>query len=72
MIQAYPCTDGLFFNNDENEAEKKLVYKHTSPIDLEAKLFGIVIRPWLPYVIIILMLFTLMVGPGFKWYEHLL
>ena len=61
----------MFFNNNEDIAQKKLVCKHTSPINLEAKLFGIVIRPWLPYVIIILMLFTLMVGPGFRWYEHL-
>ena len=52
--------------------ENKMIGKHASPIILKAKLFGFTIQPSFPYVIIILTLFSLMVGSGYKWYEPLL
>ena len=60
----------LFEGNEE--IQNRLVYKHPYQITLKAKLFGISINPWFPYVIFILILFTLIVGVGFKWYEHVL
>ena len=41
-------------------------------VSLKAKVFGISVNPWLPYLVIILLLLTLMVGSKFKWYEHVL
>ena len=41
-------------------------------ISLKAKVFGISVHSWLPYLVIILLLLTLMVGSKFKWYEHVL
>lgn len=54
---------------DNNELREW--YMHAAPITLRAKLFGIPMHPWFPYVLVVLILFTLMVGSGFKWYEHL-
>lgn len=41
-------------------------------ITLKAKMFGISVNPWLPYVVVILLLLTIMIGAKFKWYEHVL
>ena len=40
-------------------------------ISLKAKMFGISVNPWLPYVMVNLVLLTLMVGSKYKWYEHI-
>jgi len=40
--------------------------------NLKAKLFGIFVRSWLSYVILILLLLSIMIGSQFKWYDHLL
>ena len=58
-------------DKDGNNRVMNECYIHAAAITLKAKLFGIYIHPWFPYVIIVLILFTLMVGSGFKWYEHL-
>ena len=47
-------------------------YNHAVPITLKTKLFGISISPWFPYVIIVLILFTLMAESGLRQYQHLL
>ena len=36
----------------------------------KATMFGISVNPWLPYVVVNLLLLTLMVGSKYKWYEH--
>ena len=41
-------------------------------ITLKAKVFGISVNPWLPYVVVLLFLLTIMIGSKFKWYEHVL
>ena len=41
-------------------------------VTLKAKVFGISVNPWLPYMIIIILLLTIMIGAKFKWYEHVL
>ena len=41
-------------------------------VSLKARVFGISVNPWLPYLVIILLLLTIMVGSKFKWYEHVL
>ena len=41
-------------------------------IILKARIFGITVNPWLPYVVIILLLLTIMIGSKFKWYDHVL
>ena len=39
---------------------------------LKARMFGISMNPWLPYVVVILLLLALMVGSKYKsWYEYL-
>lgn len=59
----------LFTGNDN--VQNKLVHRHTNPIILKVKLFGIPICSFFPYVIIILILFSIMVGAAdFKWYEQ--
>ena len=40
-------------------------------ISLIAKMFGISVNPWLPYVVVNLLLLTLMVGSKYQWYEHI-
>lgn len=57
---------------DNLEFQNTIIRKYASPITLKAKLFGFTIHPWLFYLLVILILFTLMVGSGFKWYERLL
>ena len=57
---------------DNEDAEKKMIRKHASTFSLKAKLFGIAVHPSYPYVILILMLFTLMLGPSVKWYDRFL
>ena len=54
-----------------DDSNSKWQYKHAVRITLKTKLFGISISPWFPYVIIVLILFTLMAGSGLKWYERL-
>ena len=39
-------------------------------VSLKARVFGISVNPWLPYLVTILLLLTIMVGSKFKWYEH--
>ena len=41
-------------------------------ITLKAKVFGISVNPWLPYMVTIIILLTIMIGSKFKWYEHVL
>lgn len=41
-------------------------------VSLKARVFGISVNPWLPYLVIIILLLTIMVGSKFKWYEHVL
>ena len=41
-------------------------------INLKARVFGISVNPWLPYVVVIVLLLTIMIGAKFKWYEHVL
>ena len=41
-------------------------------ISLKARVFGISVNPWLPYVVVVLLLLTIMIGSKFKWYEHVL
>ena len=41
-------------------------------ISLKARVFGISVNPWLPYLVIILLLLTIMVGSKFKWYTDVL
>ena len=41
-------------------------------VSLKARVFGISVNPWLPYLVTILLLLTIMVGSKFKWYEHVL
>ena len=41
-------------------------------VSLKARVFGISVNPWLPYLVVILLLLTVMVGSKFKWYEHVL
>jgi len=50
----------------------KSINYHGAYFTLKAKLFGISVRSWLSYVIIILLLLSIMIGSKFKWYEHLL
>ena len=55
-----------------DEHQDEWIRKHAvSPITLEATLFGLTVKPLFPYVIVSLILFTLMLGSDFKWYEHL-
>ena len=39
-------------------------------INLKATMFGISANPWLPYVVLNLLLLTLMIGSRYKWFEH--
>ena len=41
-------------------------------ISLKARVFGISVNPWLPYVVVLLLLLTILIGSKFKWYEHVL
>ena len=41
-------------------------------ITLKARVFGISVNPWLPYVVVLLFFLTIMIGSKFKWYEHVL
>ena len=41
-------------------------------ITLKARLVGIPVHPWLPYVVVILLLITIMIGSNITLYEHLL
>ena len=41
-------------------------------ISLKARVFGISVNPWLPYLVVILLLLTIILGSKFKWYEHVL
>ena len=41
-------------------------------INLKARVFGISVNPWLPYMVVIVLLLTIIVGAKFKWYEHVL
>ena len=55
-----------------DEHQDEWIKNHAvSPITLEATLFGLTVKPLFPYVIVSLILFTLMLGSDFKWYEHL-
>ena len=60
----------LFPDNDEDQTT--LVKTHVSSISLKAKLIGFAVHPWLPFMIVILTVFSLELGSGFKWYEHIL
>ena len=58
-----------------NSASKKLckagLHSLNKGMDIpKARMFGISVNPWLPYVVVILLLLTLMVGSKYKWYEH--
>ena len=41
-------------------------------ITLKARLVGIPVHPWLPYVVVILLLISIMIGTNITLYEHLL
>ena len=45
---------------------------HGMRITLKARMFGITVNPWLPYLVVILLLLTIMIGSKFKWYDHVL
>ena len=47
-------------------------YHRLNYITLKARLVGIPVHPWLPYVVVILLLFTIMIGSNITLYEHLL
>ena len=52
----------VWFEHNE-DAENAMIRKHASTFTLKAKLFGIVIATsWYPYVILILILLTVMLG----------
>ena len=38
-------------------------------ITLKARVFGISVNPWLPYVVVLLFFLTIMIGSKFKWYR---
>ena len=42
---------------------------NTGPSTLKARMFGISINPWLPYLVTIALLFTIMAGAKIKWYQ---
>ena len=42
---------------------------YTGPITLKARMFGISVNPWLPYLVTIALLFTIMAGAKIKWYQ---
>ena len=52
------------------DLQNAMIRRHESPCTLKVKLFGIVVHPSYPYVILILILFTLMLGSHINWYEH--
>ena len=58
--------------NDNQPFQNEMIKMYASKIIVKAKLFGITICPWFPYVIMILILLTLMVGSRIKWYENFL
>ena len=41
-------------------------------VNLKARVFGISVNPWLPYVLVIVLLLTIMIGAKSKWYERVL
>ena len=41
-------------------------------ITIKARIFGITVNPWLPYVVVVILLITIMIGSKFKWYDHVL
>ena len=41
----------------------------SGPITLTANMFGISVNPWLPFLVTMALLFTLMAGAKIKWYE---
>ena len=41
-------------------------------ITIKARIFGITVNPWLPYVVVVILLLTIMIGSKFKWYDHVL
>ena len=41
-------------------------------VNLKARVFGISVNPWLPYVLVIVLLLTIMIGAKSKWYECVL
>ena len=41
----------------------------TGSITLKARMFGISVNPWLPYLVTIVLLFTVMAGAKIKWYQ---
>ena len=58
--------------NGNTEFDNDMVKRFTSPITLRVKLFGFTIIPWLPYVIILLVLITLIIEPlGLRWLRHI-
>ena len=49
---------------------QSLVYDGDSHhISLRARMFGISVNTWLPYLIVLALVFTVMVGAKIKWYE---
>ena len=52
------------------DLQNAMIREHVSPVSLKAKLFGITVHPSYPYVILILILFTLVLGPRINWYER--
>ena len=41
-------------------------------VNLKARVFGISVNPWLPYVFVMVLLLTIMIGAKSKWYERVL
>ena len=54
----------LKFNTNPDRSNDGMV------INLKARMFGISVNPWLPYVVINLLLLTLMIGSRYEWFEH--
>ena len=51
--------------------EKKVRVYFCDNFKINAELFGFVINPWFPYMVITVIFFALMVEPlGLKWLEH--
>ena len=48
------------------------ISKGVKYITSEARLIGIPVQPWLPYVVVLLLLFAIMLGSSTVWYFHLL
>ena len=47
-------------------------YQRLHYITLKARLIGIPVHPWLPYMVVFLLLLTIMIGSNISLYEHLL